>query len=137
RDRARSCTQAPFTQTPKRLNDPFRLAGEDEIELFSVRRQILTHCFRRPPAALVQWPVKVVDRLIVPARLGMTQQGQASHAVFSSTIAPRRCLTRSTATSSGTRDTRTPGGNAVSRRDGIAADRITNTPRSPWRRIRR
>ena len=50
---------------------------------------------------------------------------------------PSRDRTRAIASSSGTRLTSTPGGKALSSRDGIAADRMTNTPLSPCRRISR
>src|SRR4029453_8154808 len=119
------------------LDDALRRTGEDEAELCASCLQVPAHRRRRTPPAVVQGAMEIVERVVIPARLGVAQQRQASHRSTSSFPVLNRRMIRSIAASSGTRETRTSGGKADSSRDGMAADRITNTPRSPCRRISR
>src|SRR3546814_8933845 len=96
----------------------------------------------------VERPIEIALDRIVPARLGVPEQRQGFHGgrslrqcspVSCPIGAPeeRRVSTRAIASSSVTRAIPTPGGNAASRREGIAADSKTNAPRSRDDRISR
>ena len=90
-------------------------------------------------AARGQRPIEVAypGRIV---RFGVAEQEQGLHAPTSSIMTSAGAslaFTRTIASSSGSRMTCTPGGKAESRREGVAAESRTKTPRSSWRRISR
>src|SRR5690348_8939924 len=129
-----------FGDTVQRLPNAGRRARQAQVEAQLPMLQLFPDPPRGLPAPLVQGPVEVVCVRLVPARFRVPKDGERLHFTSSASVsigrpAASRCSMRAIATSSGTRFTCTPGGKAERRREGIAADRITNTPVSPWRRI--
>src|SRR4051794_41677305 len=97
----------------QRLAHPRRGAGNGNVEADLAVLQFLAHPPCRLPAAWAERTVEVVGVGHVPARLGVSQEGQALHSTVSSTARCRaptasRSCTRAIATSSGTRLMATP-----------------------------
>src|SRR5205085_218009 len=115
--------------------------GDDQVESQALFAQFLAHGPRRFLAATIERPVEIAEAGLVPVRLGMAKNSEPLHVATSvsriGTVPARRRSTRPIASSSGTRDTCTVDGKARNSRDGMAADRMTNVPQSPWRRISR
>ena len=118
-----------------RLDHALRRAGQDQVEAKAEPAHFLAHARRLAPR-----PRSFSGRSkSLPS--SESQFDLAWRSKVSVFIAPSPALnaagakklacTRSSASSSGTRDTATPGGKAVSSRDGMRADRMTNRPRSP------
>src|SRR5690606_4371979 len=133
------------------LDGPDRAArgrGEGRIEGDAKLAQAPAKRVGRVHPARVQRPVEIGGGRPTPFRLGVTQQAQRLHPL-SRVDAPtgsssrrdavdgRSAPTRAIAASSGRREIAMSAGKARSRRDGVAAESRTKTPRSPWRRISR
>ena len=119
------------------LGDACRRRGQDQIEAETEPAHLAAHRPSRLASAGVQRPVEIARDRRVPAGFGVAQQRERLHSISpilsrASCTAPACCAslarTRWIASSSGTRDTRTPGGMASSRRDGVAAESNTNMP---------
>src|SRR5512134_590255 len=107
-----------------RFRGPGRRARQDKIIIKAKPADLVAHSRRIALATLIEPPVEITAGTRVALGLGMAKQGQVLHETVSAcSTRPEPnsfALTRSSATSSVTRDTMTSGGNAVSNRDGSA-----------------
>ncbi|MCY1182854.1 hypothetical protein D9M73_234330 [compost metagenome] len=125
----------------QRLHHTERGRGDDVIEHRAAAAQIATDQGGGALAARVEGAVVITERRIVPPRFGVAEQrqrlGAGGHAGLRQAVSRASCpvcaaegsaAARATASSSVTRVIVTPGGKAVSSRDGIAAESKMNTP---------